>query len=53
MRYSGYPGGLHTLTWEQIIAKKGYAEPLRLAIKGMLPNNRLRAKMMTSLTISE
>jgi large subunit ribosomal protein L13 len=52
-RYSGYPGGLSHLSLEQLIAKKGYAEPLRLAIYGMLPNNKLRAKMMNNLTITE
>ncbi len=53
VRYSGYPGGLRTLTWEQIIAKKGYAEPLRVAIEGMLSRTRLRPAMMTNLTITE
>ncbi len=53
VRYSGYPGGLRTLSWEQIIAKKGWSEPLRLAIQGMLPRNRLRSKLMTNLTITE
>lgn len=52
-RYTGHPGGLKHLSLEQVIAKKGYAEPLRLAIYGMLPANRLRAKLMTHLTISE
>ncbi len=52
-RYSGYPGGLSHLSLEQLIAKKGYAEPLRLAIYGMLPSNKLRAKMMNNLTITE
>jgi large subunit ribosomal protein L13 len=52
-KYSGYPGGLSHLSLEQLIAKKGYAEPLRLAIYGMLPSNRLRSRMMTKLTITE
>ncbi|MEK7650482.1 MAG: 50S ribosomal protein L13 [Patescibacteria group bacterium] len=52
-RYTGYPGGLKLPSLEQVIAKKGYSEPLRLAIKGMLPRNKLRAKFMTKLTISE
>jgi len=52
-RYSGYPGGLKELDLEKIIAKKGYAEPLRLAVRGMLPVNKLRAKLLTNLTISE
>ena len=52
-KYSGYPGGLKKLDLEKVIAKKGYAEPLRLAIRGMLPNNKLRAKLLTNLKISE
>lgn len=52
-RYTGYPGGLKHLSLEQVIAKKGYAEPLRLAIYGMLPANKLRSRMMTNLTITE
>lgn len=53
VHYSGYPGGLRHESLGQAIAKSGYAEPLRRAIYGMLPNNRLRAKMMTNLTIEE
>jgi large subunit ribosomal protein L13 len=52
-KYSGYPGGLSHLRLEQLIAKKGFAEPLRLAIYGMLPGNKLRAKMMNNLIITE
>lgn len=53
VRYTGYPGGLKQLKLQQLIAKKGYSEPLRLAIYGMLPANKLRAKLMNNLTISE
>lgn len=52
-RYSGYPGGLKFPSLEQVIAKKGYGESLKLAIRGMLPRNKLRAKFMTKLTIWE
>lgn len=52
-RYTGHPGGLKHLSLEQVIAKKGYGEPLRLAIYGMLPANRLRAELMKHLTITE
>jgi large subunit ribosomal protein L13 len=52
-RYSGYPGGLRQPTMEQVIAKKGYRELFREAISGMLPKNKLRAKMMNNLTIKE
>lgn len=52
-RYSGYPGGLRQPTMQQVIAKKGYRELFREAISGMLPKNKLRAKMMNNLTIKE
>lgn len=51
--YSGYPSGLKTLTVGQIIEKKGHKELFRKAVYGMLPSNKLRAKMMKNLTISE
>jgi large subunit ribosomal protein L13 len=52
-RYSGYPGGFKEISWQELIAKKGYAEPLRLAIKGMLPANRLRPEIMKHLEITD
>lgn len=52
-RYTGYPGGLRQPNLNQVIAKHSVTEPLRLAIKGMLPRNKLRAIMMTHLEISE
>lgn len=51
--YTGYPGGLRFTTMEKMIEKKGYAEVLRKAVYGMLPANRLRAKRMKRLKISE
>lgn len=52
-RYSGYPGGLKTPSMSNVIKHRGYAEVFRLAVYGMLPNNRLRAIMMKKLTITE
>ncbi len=52
-RYTGYPGGLRQPTMEQVIAKKGHKELFKEAIKGMLPKNKLRTKMMNNLIISE
>ena len=52
-RYSGYPGGLKQPTMEQVIAKKGHKELFKEAIAGMLPKNKLRAKMMNNLKITE
>ena len=40
-RYSGYRGNLKTATLGEMLAKKP-EEVLRLAIKGMLPKNKLR-----------
>lgn len=52
-KYSGYPGGLTKETLAKIIEKKGYSELFRLAVYGMLPNNRLRADRMSRLIITE
>ncbi|MEI6843367.1 MAG: 50S ribosomal protein L13 [bacterium] len=52
-RYSGYPGGLKQPTMKQVVAKKGYSEIFRIAISGMLPKNKLRAKMMNNIKITE
>jgi large subunit ribosomal protein L13 len=52
-RYSGFPGGLKTVTNAEIIAKKGWKGLYELAVYGMLPNNKLRPLMMKHLTITE
>jgi large subunit ribosomal protein L13 len=44
-RHSGYPGGFKSVNLEKMMQ----THPTRViehAVKGMLPNNRLRAKMM-------
>lgn len=51
--YSGYPGGLRDEKLKDALAKKGYGEVLRRTVHGMLPSNKLRAKMIKNLTISE
>lgn len=51
--YSGYASGLKTTTMDKKIEKKGYSEIFRIAIKGMLPKNRLQIQMLKRLTISE
>lgn len=53
VRYTGYPDGLRTLSMAKLIERKGYAEVLRKAVYGMLPHNKLRAKRMKQLTVSE
>ncbi len=49
--FSLYPGGLKKKSLENIIAKKGNAEALRIAVKGMLPKNKLRDQRMKNLII--
>jgi large subunit ribosomal protein L13 len=51
--HSEYPGGFKRETLKKIITKKGYGEALRRAIRGMLPANKLRARMLTHLVIEE
>lgn len=53
VRYSGYPGGLRNPSMENVIEKKGFSEIFTLAVYGMLPSNKLRAKIMKNLTVKE
>jgi len=50
-RYSGYPGGRRTEKMKEVIEKKGQGELLRRAVRGMLPTNKLRSKLMKNLII--
>lgn len=52
-KYSGYPGGLRYEKMDDVIEKKGFKEVLRRAVDGMLPKNKLRAKMIKRLKITE
>jgi len=52
-RYTGYPGGLRSESYNEIVARRGYTEVLRLAVYGMLPSNRLRAKRMKLLIVQD
>ena len=52
-RYSGYPGGRKIKKMSEVIGKKGFAEVLEKAVYGMLPTNKLRAKLMKNLVIEE
>jgi large subunit ribosomal protein L13 len=53
VRYSGYPGGLKRENLKSLSARRGYAEALRIAVRGMLPGNKLRTPRLKRLTISE
>jgi large subunit ribosomal protein L13 len=52
-RYSGYPGGLRYETMKRVTEKKGYAGLFREMVHGMLPKNKLQAKMIKQLVVSE
>ena len=49
-RHSGYPGGLKQRTLREQLDRRP-TEVLRLAVKGMLPRNRLARKQLTKLKI--
>jgi len=49
-RHSGYPGGLKTQTYADLMAKKP-EEAVRRTIKGMLPKNRLGRSMLGKLKV--
>lgn len=49
-RHTGYPGGLKQRTLAEMLAKKP-EEVLRLAVKGMMPKNRLARAQLKKLKI--
>jgi large subunit ribosomal protein L13 len=49
-RHSGYPGGLRSRTLEEMLERRP-EEVIRLAVKGMLPRNRLARKQLTKLKV--
>jgi large subunit ribosomal protein L13 len=49
-RHSGYPGGLRSRSFEEMQQRRP-EEIIRLAVKGMLPRNRLARKQLTKLKI--
>ena len=51
--HSGYPGGIKAEYLDEVIAKKGFREIFRRAVYGMLPTNKLRAKMIKNLKITD
>ena len=52
VRHTGYPGGQRFTTPREILAKKP-TELVRMAVKGMLPKNRLGAKLINNLYLYE
>ena len=51
--HSGYPGSDRADMLKDVIAKKGYGEAVKRAVKGMLPGNTLRDKRMKNLIVEE
>src|SRR5262249_25735651 len=47
-RHSGYPGGLRSRTLGEMLERRP-EEVIRLAVKGMLPRNRLARQQLTKL----
>ena len=48
VRYTGHPGGQRFSTPKEILAKRP-TELVRMAVKGMLPKNRLGSKLINNL----
>lgn len=48
--YSGYPGGLKHIKYSKAV-EKNPSFPLRNAIRGMLPKNKLLKKRMSNLSL--
>ena len=49
-RHSGYPGGLKTQTFQNLVEQKP-EEIILKAVKGMLPKNKLATKMLAKLKV--
>ena len=49
-KHSGYPGGLKERTLEEMLERRP-EEVIRIAVKGMLPRNRLARKQLTKLKV--
>jgi large subunit ribosomal protein L13 len=52
IRHTGHPGGQRFATPRELMAKDG-RRVLEMAIKGMLPKNRLGSKLYTNLFVYE
>lgn len=49
-RFSGYPGGIKEISFEKQLAKDS-RKLIEMAVKGMLPKNKLSSAMLTRLLI--
>jgi len=51
--YSGYPGGQKREMLGKLMERKGVTEVFKRAVKGMLPDNKLKTKMLLNLKVTE
>lgn len=51
--YSGHPGGQKNETLSHLATRRGFAEVVRRTVAGMLPNNKLKKRLLKQLVISE
>jgi len=49
-KHSGYPGGIKSKSLDDVL-KNSAEDAIRMAVKGMLPKNKLGKKMLTKLKI--
>jgi large subunit ribosomal protein L13 len=49
-RHSGYPGGLRSVSYEDLLTNRP-ERAIELAVKGMLPHNRLGAQLIRKLKV--
>jgi large subunit ribosomal protein L13 len=49
-RHTGYPGGIRTRTYAELLAKRPQ-EAVRRSVRGMLPKNRLGRQMLRKLKV--
>ncbi len=49
-RHSGYPGGIRSRTLQEMLDRRP-EEVIRIAVKGMMPRNRLARKQITKLKV--
>lgn len=49
-RYSGYPGGIKAVSFEKML-ERAPERVIQMAVKGMMPKNKLSRKMMRKLKV--
>lgn len=53
VRYTGHPGGLREENLGELMERRGVTVVLERAVRGMLPNNKLRTRMLKNLIVEE